>query len=530
MSMFTKSWAMALCMILAIPAMGQRVVPIAASSDPATPTDIFPVIMGDTTAAGTRVDNNTVYTLENGQVYVTSGRLVNTSDWPLQIEAVDPADTDNKAILTRQPNTSGNYPDIGRPEGDVTFRNLWIISGERGALENHDWGKFRLSGANSRVVVQDCIIEKERGGFLQVRADGIKIFMDGCVLRNGGNRRVFQGNGRGVDARDFYLDTLVITNTIVHNIQDRFFRSQGGAVPHNYVKIDHCTAFNVVGRHGFIQLGRVNEAIITNNMFVNPIMLGSTAGLVDEQTQPDADLHKVITVDTLYAETDLTIESNNIFWTSDVTSYWNSVDSINAPGVLSQLVKDHLGADTATAYFSEVLDLNSVPGSILQYVQDLHANPAATDMFDFIVEDIAVQGTAFDSGNLFDFSTFSVCYSETSQSATASTTGGAIGAVASCDFAPNSIFNRLTADYSLKISPNPVGQTAVFEFSIPNADEVSLEIYDLSGRKVAVLREGMIPAGTSQISWTVPSELTEGLYLARLRATEGVQTLKFLLN
>ena len=57
---------------------GQRIVDIAASSNPAELTDIFPVIMGDTMMNGDRVDNNTIYRLENGQTYVTSGRIVNT--------------------------------------------------------------------------------------------------------------------------------------------------------------------------------------------------------------------------------------------------------------------------------------------------------------------------------------------------------------------------------------------------------------------------------------------------------------------
>ncbi|MEL6851579.1 MAG: hypothetical protein AAFP92_23860, partial [Bacteroidota bacterium] len=237
---------------LALPLSAQRVVDIAASTDPANPTDIFPLIMGDTTSTGAREDSNTIYTLENGQVYITTGRIVNSKGWKLHIEAKDLDNTDLKPVLSRIPNASGSYPDIMRPEGDVVLKNIWIIAGEKGPLEQHDWGKIRLSGANTRVIVSDCIIEKDRGGFLQFRADGIKCYVTNCILRNGGNRMLIQGNGRGIDAREFSLDTLIMKNTVVHNLIDRFFRSQAGKTPHNYIEIDHCTGFNIAGRHGFI--------------------------------------------------------------------------------------------------------------------------------------------------------------------------------------------------------------------------------------------------------------------------------------
>lgn len=530
MKMLYSFWALTLCLCISSAALGQRVVDIPASGDPANPTDIFPAIMGDTTATGERTDNNTVYRLANGATYVTSGRLVNNADWTLHIEAVDLADTENKAILTRQPNSGGSYPDIGRPEGSFTFKNLWIISGEKGPGENHDWGRLRASGANSRVIVQDCIVEKDRGGFIQVRADGLKIYIDNCIFRNGGDRRVLQGNGRGVDARNFYLDTLMMTNTVVHNIQDRLFRSQGATQPHNYLMIDHCTSFNTAGRHGFIQLGQVREAIITNNLFINPIMLGTTPAFTDEQNQPDDATHKVITLDTLYTDTDLTIASNNIFWTQEVTDYWASNDSVSQPGVLSMLVKQQLGADTADAFFSEVVELEGRPQSILQYVSDLYDDPASTDMFDFIVEDSLVAGTGFDSGNLFDFDDFSTCYAASSQSATAGTDGGPIGAVVGCENFTTGIFAANAGALGLQVMPNPVHGTARFAFEQAAPGEVSLAIYDLQGRRLAVVQRGFLPAGGQQLSWEVPTSLTAGLYLARLHSQGKVQTLKFLLN
>ncbi|MEM1215384.1 MAG: T9SS type A sorting domain-containing protein [Bacteroidota bacterium] len=498
----------------------QRIVPV--TTDPMNPTDIFQTIMGDTTATGERVDNNTVYQLQNGGVYISSGRIVNKPEWPLQIEAADLTDTDNKAIITRVPNASGDFQDIMRSEGDVTFRNIWIISGEKGALEQHDWGKMRILGENSRIIVQDCIIEKDRGGFLQLRANGVKMYVENTVLRNGGNRRIIQGNGRGIDARDFALDTLIMHNVIVHNIQDRFFRSQGGTAPHNYIEIDHCTSFNTIGRHGHIQLGRVRNAKITNNVFMNPIMLGSSPVYTNEQTQPDNDLHKVITIDTLLEDTNLEIAANNIFWTEDVTNYWASNDTVSAPGVLSDLVMDNLGAAASDAFFSEVLELESVPTSILQYVIDLYDNPEATDMFDFIVEDQVVAGTAFDSGNLFDFSSFSPCYAPSAMSATAGLDGGPIGAVDTCEDLLNDINElNVNAALALAVAPNPVSATSTLSFTTSESGRVALSVYDLMGRQLVNLHDGFLMNGTHQFDWAPSDAIKSGMYIVYLRTEEG---------
>ncbi|GAB4418106.1 MAG: hypothetical protein OHK0039_29200 [Bacteroidia bacterium] len=519
--------ALALALLASSMVFGQRYVDIPASTDPTMPTDIYDPIIGDTTATGDRTDNNTIYRLENGKTYVFSRLLRNTSEWPLQIEAADLSNTDLKPALVALPNTSGVYPSFLTAEGDVTFRNLWIIVGENGPLNDHKFGSLRLAGPGTRMIVEDCILEKERGGFIQVRADSVKVYVDNCILRNGGNRRILQGNGRGIDFREFTIDTLIMTNTVVHNIVDRFVRSQGSVAPHNYIEIDHCTSFNHSGRHGFIQLGQVRTAVITNNLFINPIMAGTTPRYADEQNQPDGDAHKVITLDTLYSFTQLTISNNNIFWTQDVLDYWASNDSVSQPAVLSQLVKESLGADTSGAYFSEVIALESVPQSILPYVQDLYSNPAATDMFDIIVEDSLAAGGPTDSGNLFDFATFSVCYDENTQSATASTTGGPVGAVTGCQFS-TSIADRYSL--SLAVVPNPVGSEAGFTFELTQAGVVTLDIYDLSGRRCATVWSGVLPAGAQRLRWEVPAHLGSGLYLASLRAAGQVQTLKLIVD
>lgn len=519
MNSFYKKCVLAMVVLLGIQTglQAQRYVPIA--SDPLALTDIFPIIMGDTTATGERVDNNTIYVLDNGGAYATTGRLVNKAEWPLQIQAADLSNRDLKPVITRIPNSSGFYPDIMRAEGDVTIKNVWLVIGERAGGQEHEWGRLRIMTKGARVTMEDCILEKDRGGLIQCRADSIKIYINRCVFRNGGNRRILQGNGRAIDARNFYLDSLVFINSTVYNMMDRVFRSQGGTQPHNYIEFQRNTIFNVAGRHGCFQLSRVNEAKFTNNILINPILLGTTPALTDEQNQPDNESHKVFTVDTLYNETAITMEANNIFWTQDVIDVWAKFDSVSRPDVLSQLVKQSLGADTATAFFEEVITLESVPITLSQFVEDAYNDPTSETMFDYVVEDIAVAGTAFDNGNLFDFSTFSLCYDTNTTSATASTTGGPIGYVFGCAALISDLSDELVDLIDFNVVPNPVDGMATVKFFLPDPTEINVTVFDLQGSALEVLTTGN-RVGEQALDWDA-SRLPAGMYFLQLDTPEG---------
>ena len=371
---------------------GQRIVNVPDSGDPHNPTDLTVWIMGDTLPNGSRQDNNTIYRLVNGATYTVTAQLENFPKWPLQIEAMNLTQTDQsqKPKIIRTPDGGGNYPPLIWSSGDVTLKNLWIISGERGPGEQHEWGRCRFFGHKSRVVVKDCIMEKDRGGFLQFRADSIVAYVENCVFRNGGNRFILEGNGRAIDTRQFAVDTLIVRNTVIHNLQDRVFRSLGNIIPHNYIEFDHNTIFNIVGRHGCFMFDEAHTIKITNNLMINPLMLGSSPFYTDDQSNPDGNALKVFTIDTLITPTDVTISNNNIFWTQDVLDIWAQHDTVTRPAIYSTLIAQAMG-DTSSGHFEEVVSLNKVPINITQYVADLLANPAAEDMFDIIVQYCARQ-------------------------------------------------------------------------------------------------------------------------------------------
>lgn len=81
--------------------------------------------------------------------------------------------------------------------------------------------------------------------------------------------------------------------------------------------------------------------------------------------------------------------------------------------------------------------------------------------------------------------------------------------------------------------PNPFNQKTAIRFSLPAAGEIELAVYDLAGRRVTTLVEGVLPAGRYAVSWDGLNEKGEavatGPYLYRLRAKGGEEVQKLML-
>lgn len=71
--------------------------------------------------------------------------------------------------------------------------------------------------------------------------------------------------------------------------------------------------------------------------------------------------------------------------------------------------------------------------------------------------------------------------------------------------------------------PNPTTGASTLGFSLPTAETVSVEVYDLLGRRVATAAEGAFAAGRHTIALATEG-LAGGTYLVRLRAGQHVET------
>jgi hypothetical protein len=82
---------------------------------------------------------------------------------------------------------------------------------------------------------------------------------------------------------------------------------------------------------------------------------------------------------------------------------------------------------------------------------------------------------------------------------------------------------RLLTNY-----PNPFNSSTSISFELPVASEVSLKIFDLSGREVSSLVNGHLSSGEHQIEWKADG-LASGIYFMKLEAGNFQLTKKLLL-
>ncbi|MDX1429552.1 MAG: T9SS type A sorting domain-containing protein, partial [Rhodothermales bacterium] len=76
--------------------------------------------------------------------------------------------------------------------------------------------------------------------------------------------------------------------------------------------------------------------------------------------------------------------------------------------------------------------------------------------------------------------------------------------------------------------PNPFNPSTTIEYSVPATGSVTLEVYDMLGRSVALLVDGERAAGTYTAQFDA-TELASGMYLYRLTAGSDVQVRKMML-
>ncbi len=76
--------------------------------------------------------------------------------------------------------------------------------------------------------------------------------------------------------------------------------------------------------------------------------------------------------------------------------------------------------------------------------------------------------------------------------------------------------------------PNPFNPSTTITYELPASSDVRLSVYDMLGREVSVLVNGMSEAGVHEVKFD-GSNLASGVYLYRLNAGDFVQTRRLLL-
>jgi hypothetical protein len=78
-------------------------------------------------------------------------------------------------------------------------------------------------------------------------------------------------------------------------------------------------------------------------------------------------------------------------------------------------------------------------------------------------------------------------------------------------------------DIYLTNYPNPFNAATNISFSLPQASEVKIVVYDLLGRIVDILLNEFREAGEHSVTWNA-NRFTSGIYFYRLETADGSYT------
>jgi hypothetical protein len=81
------------------------------------------------------------------------------------------------------------------------------------------------------------------------------------------------------------------------------------------------------------------------------------------------------------------------------------------------------------------------------------------------------------------------------------------------------------ASFITSITPNPVSKSTTISFSLEQSEKVSIKIFDMTGRIVKTLADGLFAEGENKIEWNVENE-NPGMYFLRMEAGNYSQTEK----
>lgn len=114
------------------------------------------------------------------------------------------------------------------------------------------------------------------------------------------------------------------------------------------------------------------------------------------------------------------------------------------------------------------------------------------------------------------------------------TNGNKLGALESVDYSAlitgiNVSNNETPLKFSLSRNyPNPFNPVTTIEFSLPVAGKTRLAVYDITGKEIALLVNGVLNSGTHHYQFNA-GNLASGVYMYRLQSDSGEQVGKMLL-
>lgn len=407
------------------------------------------------------------------------------------------------------------------------------------------------------LVIDGCIVTNERGEHIRVAqtAAARMVKITNSIFSNMGDLgRSNLGAGRALDLRNTSLDSLVMVNNTFVNFHDRIVRHYQSVASIRYFRFDHNTIVNGLSYHSMMSLGFTgDEAIITNNLLIDNHIAGADTDAVRQaefgepgELDPRNNLGRIVWILAVPNDTTQWTVSGNYYSVSpEVQAFYDENASAGVLGegpALNWHVNRKLGADSANAFKKESIALGNRPTPMLAMAR-WYRTPASQGGAG------KTKSTANFNRALHDYDRrpwqyFADTLDCTYSTSTAAYTGAANGYPAGdlnwypalkarweqgLPVSVSSNPSTVIAGYALAQNyPNPFNPSTSIAFTLAQAGNVTLEIYNAIGQKVATLVNGKMPAGRHEVTWEAQNA-PSGIYFCKLEAGAFNQTRKMVL-
>lgn len=507
------------------------------------------VVAGDTTATGERQDLERVYVLKRDSLYFVNFQI-EIDGFDLRMRAEDGAGRRPVIYITVNIVTGSSPNEIFRPIR--TGGNLWVkdlilvgfIEEIAGEIANIPSGLIRVDAAGYDIEIDGCLLTQTRGQHIRTPGATRVVKVTNSIFANMGDLgRSNLGAGKAIDIRDTSCDTMLFVNNTFVNFQDRIIRHRASAGAINHLIFDHNTIVNGGSYHGTLALGWMGEeARVTNNLFIDPFVFGNDTDAVRQsefEEHGELDEFGFNAMRWIFSvpndSTSWTVSNNYYSISSEVQALYDRYAAAGLTGEgqpLSDHINDRLGGNAADAFTKESIALANKPDpmtNMVDWYRDCVSGPCKTkatgELFIRELHDFDRREWQY-----FD-ETLDATYPTSTAAYTGADDGGPVGDLNWWDLVGIDDIPDITiiSDFQLKQNyPNPFNPSTNIEFTLAKSGIAKLEIYSVTGQKVATLVDGRMPAGNHSVTWKA-NNIASGIYFYQLHFGKVNKTRKMVL-
>jgi hypothetical protein len=213
--------------------------------------------------------------LARGEWYFTQEIIdVNVN---LTIMADEATTGENPAISALVKEDGSLIQSIMEIRADVVIKNIYFsgkTSGRAGGKDSDRAITF-LDTEGMRAEFDGLWFDGFDRRTVQLEAEAMKFYARNCIWTDD-HKIEGPSEGRPIDLRQYGPDTVVVQNCSFVNTGNRWIRHVASSgKPIGYALIDHNTFVNGVNYHPGFDLGQIEKLIFTNNIVMDPGILGS---------------------------------------------------------------------------------------------------------------------------------------------------------------------------------------------------------------------------------------------------------------